>query len=164
MANDGKTIHPFEKAGFGKAPFRYVGMSVEKYQACHGAPIQPGTSCDYCSQGIMNVCHIVSSDGFRFKVGCDCVRKVSHKGERLLTDFERAYRKSQNEARHASQDAKINAALARMPGNRHLFEALPHPSIDRLTLADWVDWMLDHSGRAGKVKVATMINKVLDSK
>ena len=36
-------------------PWRYLGMTVEKYQACPGAPIQPGASCDHCGTGIMDV-------------------------------------------------------------------------------------------------------------
>jgi len=47
-------IHRFEAAGLGTAPFKVVGFSVEKFQACQGAPIQCGTSCDYCGTGIMN--------------------------------------------------------------------------------------------------------------
>lgn len=72
------TIHPFTRAGFGPAPFRCTGMSVLKYQACHGAPIQPGTSCDYCGTGIMYAFWIVNADeSRRFKVGCDCVAKTN---------------------------------------------------------------------------------------
>ncbi len=68
--------HPFEKAGLGVAPFRLVGVSQSTYQACHGAPIQPGTSCDYCGTGIMYVFMVQGACGSKFKVGCDCVEKV----------------------------------------------------------------------------------------
>ncbi len=72
------TIHPFTRAGFGPAPFRCTGMTVEKYQACQGAPIQPGTSCDYCGTGIMYAFWIENADSSRrFKVGCDCVAKTN---------------------------------------------------------------------------------------
>jgi hypothetical protein len=72
------TIHPFTRAGFGPAPFRCTAVTVEKYQACHGAPIQPGTSCDYCGTGIMYAYWIENADSSRrFKVGCDCVTKTN---------------------------------------------------------------------------------------
>lgn len=73
-------IHVFEKAGLGKAPFHVSGFHVSKYQACPGAPIQCGTSCDYCGTGIMNVFEIKDSNGKGFKVGCDCVAKTGDAG------------------------------------------------------------------------------------
>ncbi len=77
MENNTTTwIHPFEKAGLGKAPFQCVGFTVKKYQACADAPVQPGDSCDFCGTGIMNVFEIQSADGRRFVVGIDCVEKT----------------------------------------------------------------------------------------
>lgn len=73
-------MHVFERAGLGKAPFKCVGFHVSKYQACQGAPVQPGSSCDYCGTGIMYVCEIKSADGNRFKVGTDCVYKTGDGG------------------------------------------------------------------------------------
>lgn len=70
-------VHPFEAAKLGVAPFRCTRVTVEKYQACHGAPIQPGTSCDYCGTGIMYAYWIKGSDERpEFKVGCDCVART----------------------------------------------------------------------------------------
>jgi hypothetical protein len=66
-----ENTHCFEIAGLGQAPFAFVGFSVRKYQACVGAPIQCGCSCDYCGTAIMNVYEIESADGKRFKVGSD---------------------------------------------------------------------------------------------
>jgi hypothetical protein len=71
------TMHPFEKAGLGKAPFRFAGMTKHSYQACPGAPVQPGGSCDYCGTGIMYEYWVSGVDGSNFKVGCDCIIKLS---------------------------------------------------------------------------------------
>src|SRR5262245_4254165 len=79
------TVHPFQRAGLGLAPFRFVGLDTCIHKASHDAPAQPGTSCDYCSTGIMYVCHIESSDGKRFKVGCDCVRKLERHDNRMIS-------------------------------------------------------------------------------
>ena len=41
------SIHPFEKRGLGRAPFRCVGFYESKYQAIPGdpsCPIQPGST------------------------------------------------------------------------------------------------------------------------
>lgn len=107
------TTHPFTRAGFGPAPFRCVGMTVEKYQACHGAPIQPGTSCDYCGTGIMYAFWIVNADeSRRFKVGCDCVAKTNadvegFKGEKAKHD--KAIRDERNKRTREARAAKREA-------------------------------------------------------
>ncbi len=70
-------VHPFERAGLGLAPFRCVGYTKAVFQAFPGAPIQAGSSCDYCATSIMHTYQIVSVDNRTFKVGCDCVLKTS---------------------------------------------------------------------------------------
>lgn len=72
--------HPFERAGLGRAPFRMTGCTRRLYQACHGAPIQPGAACDYCGTGIIWTFTIQSDDGKTFIVGSDCVRKTADTG------------------------------------------------------------------------------------
>jgi hypothetical protein len=107
------TIHPFTRAGFGPAPFRCVGMTVERYQACHGAPVQPGTSCDYCGTGIMYAFWIVNADSSRrFKVGCDCVAKTNadvdgFKAEKAKHD--KTLRDERNKAARERRAAKREA-------------------------------------------------------
>lgn len=96
-------VHPFERTGLGKPPFRVVGFSVQKYQACHGAPIQPGSSCDYCGTGIMNVFHIKGADGATFKVGIDCVQKTYDVG--LRKEALQAARTFKREAVQAAREA-----------------------------------------------------------
>ncbi len=110
-----QNVHRFEQAGLGKAPFRVVGFSESKYQACPGAPIQPGSSCDYCGTGIMNVFLIKAACGKTFKVGCDCVAKVND--PRLVADVKVIQKQRRDEAkvkRHAAdRQARKEAAEAR---------------------------------------------------
>jgi hypothetical protein len=105
--------HCFEEAGLGKAPFRLTGFTTMQYQAAPGAPVQPGTSCDYCSTAIMYVCLVTSSDGKTFKVGCDCVGRTGDAG--LITAYKSTpeYRKHQQELRQAKDEAN-KAELARL--------------------------------------------------
>lgn len=110
------SIHRFERAGMGKAPFTVVGFGREIFQAIPGdpsCPIQPGTSCDYCGTGIMDVAYIESADGKRSKVGCDCVQKAGDGG--LLTRIKRSpeYRTLQRQKRQAKDEA-IKAEFARL--------------------------------------------------
>ena len=154
-------MHVFERAGLGKAPFRFAGFYVSTYQACADAPVQPGTSCDYCGAGLTNVCSVKSADGKQFKVGCDCVAKVGDAG--LLKAFKSSpeYRKVQREKRQALAARKAAEVRGWMtePETAEMLASQPHPKgfrdreTDRpLTLLDWMDWMMANSGDAGRAR------------
>lgn len=162
-------MHVFERAGLGRAPFRFVGYERKTYQACPGAPIQVGSSCDYCGEGISNVYWLEGADGRRFKVGCDCVGKTGDRG--IVDPIKREANRIKTAQRHAREDARIEAAKAAME-DAAISDALaaePHPKrrtnprsdffADK-TLLDWATWMLGHSGRSGSIKVARVIERV----
>lgn len=148
------TIHKFEAAGLGKAPFKFVGAETKTYQACPGAPIQPGGSCDYCGTAITIHCHVVSADGKRFKVGSDCIAKVGDAGlKRAVDQVKKAAKKAREQARIAE-----GAGMLWDPELREKLEAQPHPNgFKGKTLLDWANWMLDHAGTRGKLQVARTI-------
>src|SRR5690348_11206782 len=98
----GSTVHCFERAGLGAAPFECVGMNENTYQACPGAPVQPGGMCDYCGSSIRFEFLIRSRDGKLFKVGSDCVHKTSDAGLRRVVDAK--VREIRTKATHARQD------------------------------------------------------------
>lgn len=155
----GTVIHLFERAGLGRAPFRFVGFEVKTFQACQGAPIQPGASCDYCGTGISNVFWIESADRKRFKVGCDCVAKTEDGGLRRVIDAKVAQHK--RDLAHKRADAKITAALEALPLVSDKLAALPHPrGFEGLSALDYVQWMLKNAGRKGKVEAAKLIATV----
>ena len=154
----GEFLHPFERAGLARAPYRFVRAYTSKFQACQGAPVQPGSSCDYCATGIMLVYVLRGSDGREFKVGCDCVQKMCRKGERVLTDVEKAARKHATEMRHAreaAKDADGEAFVAR-PDVVAFMETAPHPYQYRAeqgeTLAMYLAAMLRMSGVSGRLR------------
>jgi hypothetical protein len=103
-------MHPFEKAGLGLAPFRCVGVYKNAYQACPGAPLQPGGSCDFCGTGIMYEYKILSSDGKGFKVGCDCVMRTG--GEGAVAGMRSERLKMERDVRRARRDAKYTERRA----------------------------------------------------
>lgn len=153
------TVHKFERAGLGKAPFRCVGMVENKFQACPGAPIQPGGSCDYCGAGIMYEFCILSADGRRFKVGCDCVLKTGDAG------LAKVVRKQANEAKRAAKaerDAvRIDAALAALPSVADKLANQPHPyaylAEQGKNALGFVQWMLVNAGTSGKLKACRIV-------
>jgi hypothetical protein len=112
------TIHPFEAAGLGIAPFKFAGYRVAKFQACPDAPVQSGSSCDYCGRPIMYVYYVRSSDDKEFHVGCDCIAKVDgdlHKHARHgRWEYEHA---DEIAAEKARKDAIVAARLQQAQRN-----------------------------------------------
>lgn len=171
MNTTGAIIHPWERAGLGPAPYRFSGFSRETYQACPGAPIQPGTSCDYCGTGIVDTFWITAANGARFKVGSDCIRRLAIKcattsEKRAIANVLAGVRKVAREATHARQDAKIEEGrrLVQAPAVRATLAAKPHPVEWRAargeTLLDSITWGLANGGRAGKCAAARYIAKI----
>ena len=158
----GSTLHVFELSGLGKAPFKYVGYSVSKYQACQGAPVQPGTSCDACGTAIMNVFHIKSADGKSFKVGCDCVMKTGDAGlKRVCSAVVAEHKLEQKRALDAEKIGFVENAL-KDDKICAILKAQPHPmGFSGRSLLGWCDWMLANAGVSGKVKVARAIKKAV---
>jgi hypothetical protein len=181
--NKNTEVHPFEKAGLGKAPFHCTGMVEKTYQACDGAPVQPGSSCDFCMTAIRYCFLIEGIDGKQFKVGCDCVRKLGRIDNQLSAEVE-AYRKSaegqkrlaKREADRAKRLAKEAAewewakgVVTRLDEARDTLKTKPHPYgfTDRqtgqpLTLLDYVEYLA--SSPCNNVKVAKAIAKAIEEK
>lgn len=107
-----QTIHPFEAAGLGKAPFNMVGFSEKVYSACPGAPEQAAGSCDYCGTGIKYQCHIRSSDGRDFVVGTDCVMKLDRADNRLISQANKQIALAKQAKKNAERQARMEAIAA----------------------------------------------------
>jgi hypothetical protein len=161
---EGTKIHRFELAGLGRAPFRYVGSYVSKFQAVPGdpsCPIQPGTSCDYCGQGIMYVCRVQDANGHEFKVGNECVRRTGDKHMiKLVSEVERQTRLAASQSRAAGVRADLTMMLADAP-TRAKLASKPHPqawaAAQGRTLLDWAEWMAEQAGATGRAKVLKVI-------
>jgi hypothetical protein len=163
-----QTIHPFEHVGLGHAPFRFVGSTV-KHHIVPGEMPRAGSSCDFCGTGIATECWILSADGRRFKVGCDCVRKTEDPALiRGATEAQKKHDREMRRARAVKRDARddlrIWTAWAQFDDVRALFDAEPHPRgfVDRetgraLTLTDWAEWNMVNAGTTGRLQVAKAI-------
>lgn len=152
------TVHVFERSGLGKAPFTFSGMTEKTYQSCHGAPIHPGSSCDYCQTCIRYEFWLHSFDGKIFKVGSDCVHKTGDRGLiRQISEAERKLRDVKNAAaklrKNERKEKRIAAAIAILPTVRRTLASKPHPNsyfaAEGRTLLDYVGWCLDN--RAGEM-------------
>lgn len=166
-------IHPFERAGFGHAPYRCVGHFEAVYQACPGAPIQPGSSCEYCGQAIRDVFKVRSVDGVEFRVGCDCILKVFRGYDKTIpADFraavlevERAKRENRRVRREGLLTARRDRAVVALATRPELFRDAPHPNeyhaSKGLTLRDYYDWCLAH--RANLVHICQAVEHATET-
>lgn len=162
--------HAFETAGLGIAPFRFVGTSENVIVHPDGTQ-QAGGTCDYCYTGIRLECQVVSADGKRFKVGCNCIAKVGDAG--LLKAYKqspefRAYQRKLRALRDAAVSKELEQILAT---HGDCFATFPHPYkfTDRetgmpLTYLDYVNYSLRSCGAAGRLSwVKHLRNKTTDS-
>ncbi len=162
--------HVWERAGLGKAPFRFEGISEERGPirladgTQVGAPGQPMGCCAYCYTGIAECCHIRSADGKRFIVGNECVRKTGDKG--LIISMKPALNKARKEARHkaehdgikwASDELKRPEVIALLAGKPH---PLAYMATSGKTAFDWALWMMRHAGASGRMKVVRYLRKL----
>jgi hypothetical protein len=184
MANS--ELHPFEKAGLGKAPFRYIGQVPQ--DICYGERLlssrdsavrfttKPGGTCDACGTYIVDMFRIVSSDGQESVVGCDCILKVSQTIEEKKTfqddlkAMKKAKAKTAAEKKKAKDRAMVQTARAgfeSIPVVRFLLEKQPHPDSRMAswgkTMADYVEWMFLNAGLSGQVQAAKIVESVAKS-
>lgn len=170
--------HPFERAGLGKAPFRYVGMQAQEISygqavigRAGGVPITtaPGGSCAYCGNYIVNMFNVKSSDGRIFHVGSDCVEKVAASAPQAMLTIVAAVKRDlgkktrernkermaerAEEARIFFDDPEVEAWMAGQPH--------PHPALAHKgkTLADYHAFC--NFGDAGLVKQAKIVKAAM---
>ena len=147
--------HKFEAAGLGKAPFSFAGFYESKYQACPGAPIRAGSSCDYCGTAIMGCFKVRSADGREFKVGCDCIAKVGDRGLlKVVADHERKVRRAKADAKAKAVSAELVVVIEAVTPK---LQAMPHPfpayAAQGRTMLDSVKNRLGGSGAAGRARL-----------
>ena len=162
-------LHIFERAKLGKAPFRCVGSFEMKFQACPGAPILPGGSCDYCGQGIMYAFQIKSADGRTFKVGCDCVMKTRDAG--LIKSYKtRPEVRKRNREKAAARDERVKTeweALMSDEAARDKLAAHMIPEWDGKGQRSWLGFALkswSYSGAAGRARNLREAKRILAGK
>ena len=172
------SMHVFERALLGKAPFTYIGMEIQKIDRGDGT-FQPAGTCDYCGNGIMNVCHIQSADGKRFKVGCDCVAKLDRDNncpstKKLISQVEAAKREHNrklSQARAAKKreaQAKVDAeklaelvAIVANPQYRETLAAAPHPYGRQGGFLNCVEWFIENTAPAVACRKLGEAKKIL---
>ena len=130
-------LHPFEVRGLGQSPFHYAGFEVMATKEG-----QPAGTCDYCSTGIKYAAIIQSSDGKRFVVGCECVRKLENKSNAILTPMERDFKRFKRDEKIREQREKWEADRAKQIAEREAQEAQ-----QRLVNNGLTDWELEQKNK-----------------
>jgi len=165
--------HVFETAELGTAPFRCVAIEDTSIGADENGMIhigggqmtKPGGSCDYCGNGIVTFCWIVSKDKKRFKVGTTCVNKTGDAGlKKVVAKHISAKRKVARVKAVARQEIRIEAAkitLEELKGYFSNIESVHDWKAEKgETRYDDLIWMFKNSGHSGRYRVTRFIEKV----
>lgn len=160
-------LHPFEKAGLGQAPFRLIGVT-QNWFTVPGVPeaTKPGSSCDYCGTGIAYEFWIVSADGKKHKVGCDCILRIHQDDPQLATTAQAHQKRLERDLRHEKEATRIEDARRKLQGKRlrATLDCIPHPygrqAAQGYSALDWCEWMLANAGNTGGMRVARYLDKV----
>ena len=148
--------HAFELAGLGLAPFRFVGMR-ENAMALPDGSTKAAGSCDYCGTGIRYEFSILSADGKRSVVGCDCINKVGDAGLMRAYKSSPEFRKLQREKRQAKALSDLEECKALLAQHEKALRAVLFPvqrvywlQQGRETFWQRAQWLLNNSGAAGR--------------
>jgi hypothetical protein len=171
--------HPFART-LGPGPYKYVGFfdlgrviaalhagNVNGYN--NGLAMAPKVeagmgTCAHCGHAILNIFVIETGEKRRFGIGSDCILKVGIEAKEL-TKVQKAVRnhaKELRDARKAKKEESARFELATLLETHILtLNALPHPSIDGLTLYQYVTWILQRpSNKVFALKrVQTILSK-----
>lgn len=120
-------VHPFERSGLGKAPYRCTNVTKNMWVSGCGTVQKPGGTCAFCGTGILYEYHIEGADGRKFKVGSDCVAHTGAQApEKKAGEIEgfRAQRlKLAREKRAATQETKRQTRAAEREARYAKWEA-----------------------------------------
>lgn len=131
-------LHPFERSGLGRAPFKCVGMAevpspslAAANPAAYNAALRMLPrgygcgSCAYCGMGLRYNYLIHSADGQTFAVGSECVFKTDDK--RLGAEakrIENAKRREESAAKRAARDEARRQTFLKRKAEREAAEAV----------------------------------------
>ena len=175
IATQTNTMHPFEKSGLGKAPFRFVGHErkvgpIQVGFMTIGAPGQPMGTCDHCGTGIADCYSVVSSDGNRFVVGSDCIEKLYGSKNRKSSDLARdpvyrAFKAEKNKIasarRHEREAVKIAAGKAWADQHEAELRAIPNIHRDGESRWDQYQWFMRCAGNKGKLDILDKLQQIV---
>lgn len=147
------TMHKFEASGLGPAPYVFIGLesaadrgAIQSERAASGQiyTTNYATSCDYCGTGIQNAYWLQASDGRKFKVGCECIRKSGDAGlARVVDAEEKAKRHAKSVANRTAKMQREQRLLAKFrDGGAASLKTLPHPKGREGTAYDYCEWCL----------------------
>lgn len=109
--NSTDTLHRWEKAGLGQAPYTFIGASKNVIRYDDGST-QPGGTCAYCSTGIMHEFRFRSADGKTFVVGSTCVHKHDAAGLTNAKKYSMELARLRSESKQERERAKVIALIA----------------------------------------------------
>jgi hypothetical protein len=162
--NGPNSIHVFEKAGLGKAPYQFLGVTtcIGPIDLGNGHTVggfgQPMGSCQYCSTGIAYLFWLKSADGRKFYVGSDCIFKSGDAGLRHI--IEPIVLKHQKEVRENREHVLTMTFEEYLKQHPTFFadDTRPHPNSwyakQGRTMGDYHAYCYRYAGKSKKARLA----------
>lgn len=143
------TIHIFEGAGLGAAPFRLTSVTHE------------GGHCQFCNTPIVYRFYLRGADGRTFFVGSDCVMKTGDAG--LIRVVEHEVKKRMAELAKVRQQTRLTMLREHLakPEVIEMLSSQAHPFMwlakQGKTHKDYADWVMRWGGVTAKMKLASKL-------
>ena len=169
-------LHVFEKAGMGKAPYRYVGFwsgpskglqeaNPDAYNRAlaEGPRTERGIgACNYCGTAITNHYIIESADGLTFAVGSECISKCGDAGLKASVDTDK--KRQARQKREARRRVLYEGYRATLEENKERLQVRPHPNAyfagNGRTLLDYLAYMVGPGSSESRIRQA---NKIIET-
>lgn len=148
-------MHPFHRAGLGEPPFELLDHQRRSH-----------ARCKMCGTLIRNVFIVRSADGRTSEVGSSCVLRARH-----MEPAMRAVLRNQIiDRRSEAEIERITWAERLLAKDTNLGRLAELDPPDRwrhergATAGDWALWMLEHSGKPGKMRVVRFLEEKLGAR
>ncbi len=155
-----ETTHVFSHLG--QSPYRYVGMTENKFSNGDGT-WKPGGCCDHCATGILYEFRFRSADGKVFKVGSSCVEKSGDAGLRRVISAD--VRKLDREKRQARAGRVADELDGLIETHKDKLASMAHPKAwlaeKGETMLDNVLWLRERCGAAGTSRLLKQVKELV---
>lgn len=165
MTKSAQTIHAFELAGLGAAPYTYSHNTTSFAPSLNPTPggfnQTPCGTCDFCGTCIGYECNFVSADGNKFIVGEVCIFKAGDRGLIKKVKAEAAKR------RREAGDALAEQLVEEVGNHSEVLATIPHTlawkAAQGATALDQWNWLMGNCGRTGKIKWGKKFLKLIEA-
>jgi hypothetical protein len=151
-----KGMHPWQEKGLGAAPFKFENLERRP---------KGDNRCAYCNHRIEWLFWIHASDGSRFVVGSECIKKVEPINSPLRIQAEseiKSAKEAEKSAKEKDDRRRVASALKYLESHPDLLKNRPHPYRVRGTCREWANYVLANGGLRKQLQVTLLIEAAIE--